>query len=184
MKEGLDIIIRETVRCKTIIQELLEFSRDREPQKEMVNPNTILEKALKMLENEFRLHHIQIEKQLSDDLRETMLDENQIEQIFVNLLLNAVQAIEEKGVITVISRMDQNRKKALIEIADTGSGVSSENMAKIFEPFFSTKPKGTGLGLAVSYAIVKNHQGDINAFSKPGEGTRFVLEFPIIEPAP
>jgi two-component system NtrC family sensor kinase len=184
MKEGLDIIIRETVRCKTIIQELLEFSRDREPQKEMVNPNTILEKALKMLENEFRLHHIQIKKQLSDNLQETMLDENQIEQIFVNLLLNAVQAIEEKGAITVISRMDENRKKALIEIADTGSGIPPENTAKIFEPFFSTKPKGTGLGLAVSYAIVKNHQGDINAFSKPGEGTRFVLEFPIIEPAP
>ena len=184
MKEGLDIIIRETVRCKTIIQELLEFSRDREPQKERVNANTILEKALKMLENEFRLHHVQIKKQLSDDLRETMLDENQIEQIFVNLLLNAVQAIEEKGVITVTSRMDENRKKALIEIADTGSGIPSKNMEKIFEPFFSTKPKGTGLGLAVSYAIVKNHQGDINAFSKPGEGTRFVLEFPIIEPAP
>jgi signal transduction histidine kinase len=184
MKEGLDIIIRETVRCKTIIQELLEFSRDREPQKEMVNPNTILEKALKMLENEFRLHHIQIEKQLSDDLQETMLDENQIEQIFVNLLLNAVQAIEEKGVITVTSRMDENREKALIEIADTGSGIASENMAKIFEPFFSTKPKGTGLGLAVSYAIVKNHQGDINAVSKPGEGTRFVLEFPIMETSP
>ena len=184
MKEGLDIIIRETVRCKTIIQELLEFSRDREPQKEMVNPNTIIEKALKMLENEFRLHHIQIKKQLSDDLQETMLDENQIEQIFVNLLLNAVQAIIKKGVITVTSRMDENREKALIEIADTGSGISSENIPKIFEPFFSTKPKGTGLGLAVSYAIVKNHQGDINAFSKPGEGTRFVLEFPIIEPAP
>jgi signal transduction histidine kinase len=184
MKEGLDIIIRETVRCKTIIQELLEFSRDREPQKEMVNPNTILEKALKMLENEFRLHHIQIEKQLSDDLQETMLDENQIEQIFVNLLLNAVQAIEEKGIITVTSRMDENRKRALIEIADSGSGIASESMAKIFEPFFSTKPKGTGLGLAVSYAIVKNHQGDINAVSKPGEGTRFVLEFPIMETSP
>ena len=133
-----------------------------------------------MLENEFRLHHIQIKKQLSDDLQETMLDENQIEQIFVNLLLNAVQAIEEKGVITVTSRMDENREKALIEIADTGSGIPAENIAKIFEPFFSTKPKGTGLGLAVSYGIVKNHGGDINAFSNPGESTRFVLEFPIL----
>jgi two-component system NtrC family sensor kinase len=182
MKEGLDIIIRETVRCKTIIQELLEFSRDREPQKEMVNPNMILEKALKILENEFRLHHIKIEKHLSDDLRETMLDENQIEQVFVNLLLNAVQAIEEKGVITVTSRMNQNREKALIEITDTGSGIAPENLEKIFEPFFSTKPKGTGLGLAVSYAIVKNHGGDITALSKPGEGARFVLEFPILKP--
>jgi len=184
LKEGLDVIIRETVRCKTIIQELLEFSRDREPQKEMVSPNTILEKALKILDNEFRLHHIQIEKQLSDDLRETLLDENQIEQVFVNLLLNAVQAIEEKGVITVTSRMEPSRKEALIEIADTGSGIPAENIVKIFEPFFSTKPKGTGLGLAVSYAIVKNHGGDIQAFSKPGEGSRFVLEFPILEPDP
>jgi two-component system NtrC family sensor kinase len=184
MKEGLDIIIRETVRCKTIIQELLEFSRDREPQKEMVNPNMILEKALKILENEFRLHHIKIEKHLSDDLQETMLDEHQIEQVFINLLLNAVQAIEEKGVITISSRMDQKRGKSLIEIEDTGSGIRSENMEKIFEPFFSTKPKGTGLGLAVSYAIVKNHQGDINAFDKAGEGARFVLELPILQQDP
>ena len=179
LKEGLDVIIRETVRCKTIIQELLEFSRDRKPQKEMVNANTILEKALRILENEFRLHHIGIETDLDDQMSETLLDENQIEQVFVNLLLNAVQAIGEKGVITAKSRMDQDRKYAVIEIADTGIGIPAENMAKIFEPFFSTKPKGTGLGLAVSYAIVRNHGGDINAFNKPGKGSRFVLELPI-----
>jgi signal transduction histidine kinase len=182
LKEGLDVIVRETVRCKTIIQELLEFSRDREPRKEMANPNAILEKALKILENEFRLHHIQIEKDLTDEMPETLLDENQIEQVFVNLLLNAVQAIEEKGIITATSRIDTSRKKALIEIGDTGSGIPAENLAKIFEPFYSTKPKGTGLGLAVSYAIIKNHQGDIHAFSQPGQGARLVLELPILNP--
>jgi signal transduction histidine kinase len=138
---------------------------------------------LKILENEFRLHHIQIEKHLADEMPETLLDENQIEQVFVNLLLNAVQAIEEKGIITVTSCIDKGRKKALIEILDTGNGIPSENLAKIFEPFFSTKPKGTGLGLAVSYAIVKNHQGDINAYSKPGQGARLVLELPILGPS-
>lgn len=183
LKEGLDVIIRETIRCKTIIQELLEFSRDREPQKELININKIIEKALKILENEFRLQHINIETRLSDQVQETFVDENQIEQVFVNLLLNAVQAIEEKGVITVTSRMDEQRKCAVIEVADSGCGIASENMAKIFEPFFSTKPKGTGLGLAVSYAIVKSHGGDINAFSKPGEGTPFVLDFPISDQA-
>lgn len=183
LKEGLDVIIRETVRCKTIIQELLEFARDREPQKEIANLNTILEKALKILENEFRLHHIRIEKYLFEDMKETALDENQIEQVFVNLLLNAVQAIEEQGLITVKSRMGKDLKMALVEIADSGNGIPAENIEKIFEPFFSTKPKGTGLGLAVSYAIVKNHGGDISAFSDPGEGARFVLEFPISEPA-
>ena len=180
LKEGVDVIIRETVRCKTIIQELLEFSRDREPRKELINVNSIIEKALKILENEFRLHHIDIKTDLSDQIQETLLDENQIQQVFVNLFLNAVQAIEEKGRITITSRMDQSRKKARIEITDTGRGIPEENIAKIFEPFFSTKPKGTGLGLAVSYAIVKNHHGDINAFSKPGQGTRFILEFPIV----
>ncbi|MGD9025849.1 MAG: ATP-binding protein, partial [Desulfobacterales bacterium] len=117
---------------------------------------------------------------LADKMPETLLDENQIEQVFVNLLLNAVQAIEEKGIITVTSRINNRRKKALIEIADTGKGIPSENIAKIFEPFFSTKSKGTGLGLAVSYAIVKNHQGDINAFSQPGQGARLVLELPVL----
>jgi len=180
LKEGLDVIMRETVRCKSIIQELLEFSRDREPQKEWINVNTVIEKALRILENEFHLHHIGIETRLSDQVQETLLDENQVEQVFINLLLNAVQAIGDKGSITVKSHMDHERKCAVIEIADTGSGIPAENIAKIFEPFFSTKPKGTGLGLAVSYGIVKNHGGDINAFSNPGESTRFVLEFPIL----
>jgi signal transduction histidine kinase len=180
IKEGLDVIIRETVRCKSIIQELLEFSRDREPQKELINVNSVIEKALRILENEFRLHHIDIEACLSDQVLETLLDENQIEQVFVNLLLNAVQAIGENGCITVKSQMDRDCRRAVIEIDDTGSGISSENMAKIFDPFFSTKPKGTGLGLAVSYAIVKNHEGDINAFNNPKGGTRLAVELPIL----
>jgi signal transduction histidine kinase len=180
LKEGLDIIVRETVRCKSIIQELLEFSRDREPQKEFKNVNSIIEKALKILENEFKLHHIQVEKDLSNAIKETLLDENQIEQVFVNLLLNAVHAVNEKGVIAINSRMASDRNCALVDIVDDGCGIPSEHISKIFEPFFSTKIKGTGLGLAVSYGIVKNHQGDIYVFSKPGEGTRFTLEFPII----
>jgi signal transduction histidine kinase len=180
LKEGLDVIIRETVRCKSIIQELLEFSRDREPQKETANINDIVEKSLQILENEFRLHHIQVEKSLSPDIKETLLDGNQIQQVFVNLLLNAAQAIEERGLITVISRMDPTQSRAIVEIADSGCGISSEHMSKIFEPFFSTKAKGTGLGLAVSYGIIKNHHGEINVTSNPKSGTRFVLEFPIV----
>jgi two-component system NtrC family sensor kinase len=184
VKEGLDVIVRETVRCKSIIQELLEFSRDKKPQKTPANLNDIIEKALSILENEFHLHHINIEKNLSDDIEETLLDENQIEQVLVNLLLNAVNAIQEKGAITIKSWMDPKRKRTLMEIADTGCGISPEHLPKIFDPFFSTKNKGTGLGLAVSYGIVKNHEGDIRVFSKPGEGTRFILEFPILTPAP
>lgn len=179
LKEGLDIIVRETVRCKSIIQELLEFSRDREPRMVSTDINEVIEKALTILENEFRLHHIQLQKELSGNMQPTCLDSNQIEQVFVNILLNAVHATPEKGRITVRSEMLPSDNRVRVEISDTGSGISKENLNKIFEPFFSTKEKGTGLGLAVSYGIVKNHLGDIHVNSETGKGTRFTIDFPL-----
>jgi len=178
LKEGLDVIIQETIRCRTIIQDLLEFSRDREPQKIMANINDILEKALTILENEFRLHHISIKRELSRQIPDNEFDVNQIEQVFVNLLLNAVEAIQDDGEITVRSQIDVDRKYERIEISDTGCGIRSENLSKVLEPFFSTKVKGTGLGLAVSYGIVQNHQGDIVVSSTPGKGSCFTIEIP------
>lgn len=184
LKEGLEIIVRETVRCKRIIQDLLEFSRDKEPQKELKNVNDIIEKALSILENEFKLHHIIIEKHLSDAIQEALLDENQIEQVFVNLLLNAIQSIHDKGMISIVSIMDLDQNCARIDIKDTGCGISQKHLSKIFEPFFSTKAKGTGLGLAVSYRIVKNHGGDIQVVSEAGEGTCFTVELPVRNQSP
>jgi two-component system NtrC family sensor kinase len=183
LKEGLDIIIHETIRCKSIIQELLEFSREREPQKALKNINDVINKALSILENEFRLHHISTEKALSAELPDTLLDINQMEQVFVNLLLNAVEAIQEKGVITIKSYLDPSQTYEIIEIVDTGCGIAPDDINKIFEPFFSTKPKGTGLGLAVSYGIVRNHQGDIKVSSQPGRGTCFTIEIPVAREA-
>ena len=183
LKEGLNIIIHETIRCKSIIQELLEFSREREPQKALKNINDVINKALSILENEFRLHHISTDKALSADLPDTLLDINQMEQVFVNLLLNAVEAIQEKGVITIKSYLDRSQTYAIIEIIDTGCGIAPDDLNKIFEPFFSTKPKGTGLGLAVSYGIVRNHQGDIKVSSQPGSGTCFTIEMPVTREA-
>ena len=183
LKEGLDIIIHETIRCKSIIQELLEFSREREPQKALKNINDVINKALSILENEFRLHHISTDKALSAELPDTLLDINQMEQVFVNLLLNAVEAIQEKGVITIKSYLDRSQSYAIIEIIDTGCGIAPDDLNKIFEPFFSTKPKGTGLGLAVSYGIVRNHQGDIKVSSQPGSGTCFTIEIPVTREA-
>ncbi|MBW1699955.1 MAG: GAF domain-containing protein [Deltaproteobacteria bacterium] len=180
LKEGLEVIIRETVRCKSIIQELLEFSRDREPRKTLSNINSIIEKALRILENEFRLQHISIEKRLSDEIENTFLDENQIEQVFVNLLLNAIQAIEENGQIIIKSFLSPDRNRAVITIEDTGCGIPQQHLSKIFEPFFSTKKKGTGLGLAVSYGIIRNHGGNITVTSQCAQGTCFTIEIPIL----
>ena len=179
LKEGLDVIIRETIRCRGIIQELLEFSRDKEPEKIRANISEIIQKALSILENECRLRHIRVEKSLAEDMPEIFLDVNQMEQVFVNLLMNALEAIQENGMITVRAHADQKRKWVKIEILDTGVGIPQEDMAKIFEPFFSTKAKGTGLGLAVSYGIVQKHQGNIQVSSEPGKGSNFTVELPV-----
>ena len=179
LEEGLNIIIKETQRCKTIIQGLLEFARDRKPQKVPANIHDIMKNALGIVENEFRLRHVGLERELAEDMVKTLLDENQIEQVFINLLLNAVHAVEENGNVIVQSSVDSLHNKIQVEISDNGCGIAADDIKKIFEPFYSTKTKGTGLGLAVSYGIVKNHQSDILVYSVPGEITRFTIEVPI-----
>ncbi|KPK29656.1 MAG: hypothetical protein AMK69_05900 [Nitrospira bacterium SG8_3] len=179
IKEGLDVIVQETQRCKGIIQDLLEFSRDMEPEKAEASINDILEKAHSILENEFRLHHITVERDLSSEIPPIRLDVNLMQQVFVNLLINAVEAIEENGVITIKSYVNPNRKIVGVTVTDTGAGIPPDDMAKIFEPFFSTKSNGTGLGLAVSYGIVQKHHGNIQVSSRLGEGTCFTVEIPV-----
>jgi two-component system NtrC family sensor kinase len=178
-REGLDIIIQETLRCKAIIQGLLEFSRPNEPKAVLINANKVIKRAVHLLDNEFKLHHIRTETDLSTQLPEVLIDENQIEQIFVNLLLNAIQAIEEQGTVTIRSYVTPDRRNVAIDVSDTGCGIPPGNMSKIFEPFFSTKAKGTGLGLAVTYGIVHKHGGHVYAFSQPKQGSRFTIELPI-----
>ncbi len=182
-KEGLDIIMHESLRCRNIIRDLLEFARDKEPEKAPTNVNEIIEKALNILENEFRLKRISIVKELSDEMPVILLDVNQMEQVFINLLLNSMEAIQEHGKITVKSHTDLENNCVKIKIADTGAGIHKDDIEKIFEPFFSTKPKGTGLGLSVSYGIIQNHQGDIKVSSKPAQGTCFTIELPFQEEA-
>jgi signal transduction histidine kinase len=108
-----------------------------------------------------------------------LMDDNQIEQVIINLLLNSVHAIDEKGIISITTKMDTERKLAVIEIQDNGYGIPKGKLKRIFEPFYTTKSDGTGLGLAVSYGIIKNHQGDIEVLSEPGAGTLISIELPI-----
>jgi len=179
LKEGLEIIINETMRCKTIIQDLLEFSREKEPEKTSASINQIINKTLNMLENEFRLRHIHVGKDLSGDIPDVLVDVNQMHQVFVNLLLNAAEASQDNGVINITSRLIPALGRIRVEISDNGCGIAPEHLTKVFEPFFTTKPKGTGLGMAVTYRIIRNHQGEIQVSSQPGEGTRFTLEIPL-----
>lgn len=178
LAKGLDIIIKETQRCKTIIQGLLEFARDAEPQRISSNINCIVESALGIVENEFHLRHVDIGLSLDKTMIDTLLDMNQIEQVVINLLLNALYAVDEYGVVTVKTSMNPEAGTVLIEVNDNGCGIGAEDRKKIFDPFFSTRSNGTGLGLSISYGIIRNHGGDIQVSSTIGEGTRFLVELP------
>ena len=177
--EGLEIIMRETQRCKIIIQELLEFARDRDPQKTNADIHQIVDHAAHMLENEFRLRRIRIDRQYADDLPPVKMDENQMLQVFVNLLLNAAQAIDKNGTIVIQTATDAAGENVDIIVDDSGCGIPSEHIDKIFEPFFSTKHDGSGLGLAVSYGIVRSHRGNLTVESQPGKGARFTVSLPL-----
>ena len=180
LREGLDIIIQETIRCRGIIQDLLEFSREKEPHRVMAHMNTTIEKVLALLENTFYFHHIILAKDLCQDIPECLMDPNQIHQVFLNLLLNAVEAIRENGIITIRTHVDTDNNNIVAMVEDTGCGISQEDLPRIFEPFYSTKAKGTGLGLAVTYGIIKNHGGELKVFSRQEQGTQFVVEVPIL----
>jgi len=179
LAEGLDIVIKETQRCKTIIQGLLDFARDTEPQRIMVNVNRIVESALGIVENEFHLHHVDIGLTLAKNMIDTLLDENQIEQVVINLLLNALHAVDENGQVGVRTSIDETNDTICIEVFDNGYGIAEKDLKKIFEPFFSTRSNGTGLGLSISYGIIRNHEGDIQVASEPGKGARFKIAFPV-----
>ncbi|HDI59873.1 MAG TPA: sensor histidine kinase [Desulfobacteraceae bacterium] len=178
-RQGLEIIVRETSRCKGIIQELLEFSRHKTPKKCPTRINEIIEKALSLVDNELMLRHIKVEKRLAQDMENILLDGNQMEQVFVNLLLNAAQAIDKNGHIVIETRMDPCRRMEIVEITDDGCGIAPMDATRLFEPFYSNKNTGTGLGLAVSYGIVRNHNGHIKVASRMGGGTRFTIELPV-----
>ena len=176
-QEGLQIIIDETTRCKHIVEGLIEFSRNRAPAKKLHNLNDIVESSITILKNEFQLHYIKIHKKLSKDLRPILLDQNQLEQVFINLLINALQATGEKGTIT-LETGETPLRHAFVSVTDDGIGINKDQMKTIFDPFFTTKSEGTGLGLAICHNIVHNHGGDIQVTSKIGEGTTFVVSFP------
>lgn len=178
LEEGLDVIVKETQRCKIIIQGVLDFARDTEPHQVSTNVNRIVESALGIVENEFHLRHVDIGLDLARDMADILLDENQIEQVVINLLLNALHAVAEYGKVSVVTSVDSNSGTICIEVADNGCGIANADLKKVFEPFFSTRSNGTGLGLSISFGIVRNHRGDIEVFSTPGKGTRFVISLP------
>ena len=181
LKDGLEIIMNETQRCKVTIQGLLDFSREKRLEKVSANINKIINKALALMDNEFHLKRINVVRDLDCDIQNFLFDDNQIEQVLINFLLNAAHANDENGTIYVRSRMEMDKKCVVVEFEDNGCGIPKDKLKRIFEPFYTTKSEGTGLGLAVSYGIIKNHRGTIKISSELGIGTLISIALPIIE---
>lgn len=178
--ENLKKIVKETSRCKDIVKGLLEFARPKEPEMVAVDVNEVVDRALAIMEKQALFQNIVINKRYSS-LPKLVADASQLQQVFMNIILNAAEAMNGRGTLTITTFMDPNKKNIKIAFADTGHGISPENMARLFEPFFTTKEvgKGTGLGLAISYSIIQKHQGTIEVSSEPGKGSTFTVILPL-----
>jgi two-component system NtrC family sensor kinase len=179
--ENLSKIIKETTRCKNIVKDLLEFARSKEPRKEIIDLNRTLERALDIVEKQAAFQDVRIHKQLAPDLPAVVADANQLQQVFLNIIINGCEAMDGKGDLTLTTAHDSRFKTVSVGVRDTGCGMSSEVKGMIFEPFFTTKEvgKGTGLGLSVSYGIITKHQGTISVDSEPGKGATFTVTLPV-----
>jgi two-component system NtrC family sensor kinase len=174
--DDLDVIVRETVRCRGIIRGLLDFARPTAPARKPMDLDEVVRRAVSVVMTQLSLHHVDLSLDLASDLPTVYADANQIQQVVVNLLLNAADAIgTEGGSIRATTRRVPSSSIELL-LKDSGCGIPPEDLPRIFEPFFTTKGNhGTGLGLAVSWGIVEAHGGSLEVQSELGHGTTFTL---------
>ena len=175
-EQALDYLAKmesELNRCSRIIRNLLDFARQKELMLRPVNINQILEQVLPLVGHQAQLHNIEVAKEFSPSLPSVIADSDQLQQVFTNLTLNAIQAMPSGGKLTVRSSATDGEIR--VDVQDTGCGIPKENMSKLFTPFFTTKEKGkgVGLGLAVVHAIIEKHKGRIKVESEVGKGTTF-----------
>ncbi len=181
-KQDLDLIIHETTRVGEIVTGLLDFARERPATKTMLDLNLVIRQTIRLVANQPRFKKIRVEEYLSENLPEVYADRNQLQQVLLNLALNAGEAMPDGGSL-VITTMPHG-KDVMMKVADTGCGIKREHLSRIFDPFFTTKPvgKGTGLGLSVTYGIIQQHGGVLSVESEEGKGTTFTLILPFYDP--
>jgi len=180
-RTNLEKAIGEATRCKDIVRRLLDFARQTEPKVEELDANEILQRTLSLVENQALFQNVKINRVFSPSLPKALMDGSQMQQVFTNIILNAAEAVDGEGELTIATRMASDGEFIEIEFTDTGCGIPQENLEKIFDPFFTTKQvgRGTGLGLAVSYGIVARHKGTIDVKSELGKGSTFTVRLPL-----
>jgi len=179
--KALKLMVEQTRRASKILTDLMGFARPAMPKSEPTNVNFVIHHVLSMVENQLRLKNIECEREFSQGLPKILADKHQLEQVFLNIVLNAEHAMEEGGTLTVSTALASAKDKVLIKFTDTGKGIPKESLPHIFEPFFTTKEEGegTGLGLSMSYGIITSHSGTIDVESTVGKGTTFTIELPV-----
>ena len=179
--QDLKIIEKHARNCKSIVEDLLKFARNAETKKGVLQVNDLVREVISVVEHQFRLDNVTIETKLDKSIPVLCADGEKLKQVFMNLLMNAKQAMAGQGQIRISTAHHSSRNQVTIVVADTGTGIPPEVLEKVFDPFFTTKPtgEGTGLGLSVSYGIIKDHHGEIEVQSTPGKGSTFTVTFPV-----
>lgn len=178
---SLQRIVTQANRCRDIIRGLLDFSRQRKPDTTVCDINTVIQECVTFVENQASFQNIEIVERFETDLPMTVVDPSQMQQVFLNMIINAAEAMEDGGTLTLKTHSNFTENSIEISITDTGYGIPEEHFAKLFDPFFTTKEvgHGTGLGLAISYGIIREHDGEISVESKVGEGSTFLIRLPL-----
>ena len=179
-KKDLENIVQQTTRCRNIVRGLLDFARQRKPDKKEWDIHTLIDRTVTLVENQARFQNIKIVKQFKTDIGMLFVDGDQIQQVFMNIIINAADAMAgDGGTLTIKTNMKDGM--AEVSFTDSGCGMPKEHLSKLFAPFFTTKEtgKGTGLGLAISYGIIQSHNGEIDVESEVGKGSTFRIRLPI-----
>jgi PAS domain S-box-containing protein len=182
LRQGLDIIVKNTLRAGRIVNDLLSFTRQGLPQKTRMNLIDLIEESLLFVHSKLKAKKISVKKELPSDEVSVYGDQSQLMQVLVNLLLNATQALKEEGLVRIRLSIQNSgpKREALIEIEDNGPGIEASEIKKIFDPFYTTKETGFGLGLFISSTIVERHHGSIWAETKQGSGTTMKVTLPVL----
>ena len=183
-RQDLKEIVDQTLRCKDIVQELLDFSRQTRHRWVLTDLNQSIRQTIGLLGKQALFHNIQLAEELDPDLPPLIADPGQVNQVLMNLIINAVDAMKAAGTLTLRTYPLPDAGKIGLEISDTGCGIPAENLSRIFDPFFTTKEvgQGTGLGLSTVYGIVQEHRGAIEVTSRVGQGTTFIIRLPVDGP--
>lgn len=184
-RSDLKTIEKHVRSCKSIVEDLLNFARSSKQEKDAVRIDECIEEVLQFIQQHAGFGEIEIQREYAPSAPEMMIDEKKIRQVFINLIMNAKYAMGKSGILTVSTAYDPIQQHVTIQVQDTGHGIAARDLPRIFDPFFTTKPtgEGTGLGLSVSYGIIKNHGGHIHVESRAGRGAAFVITLPVTAPA-